>query len=850
MPSASLRAWVKWTVRNGWLLWAIALILGVPATARTAFLYLHLRSEIEQLLPREAPSVRALDEMRARNPGLAFLGVVAQVNNADQLPMAERFLEDLAARVRSYPPQIVHDVRTGGAVEKEFIEKHAALYMDLPDLRELRRRLEARRDYEVAKEQGALLDEGEAPPAPQARGDTPGAATSLTDPAPGPPSLDVSDIEAKYHEHLSGETSDHFESTALRAALLTIETGDFTTGVAGGRKLLDRVKADVSTLGPEHYASGLRIGYASDVAINVEELDALQADLSASSVLVVVLVMTVLVLYYGWYRSVLVLIPPLLLATVYSFALASLPPFGVTELNSNTAFLGSIIVGNGINVGIILLARYREQRMRLVPVDEALVVAVWGARPGTLAAAAAAAASYASLVVTEFRGFRQFGIIGGLGMMASWATAFLLIPPLLKWLDTGPLDPATAGPGRRLTTRIILGSVERGALWIVAGALLLTGASIVKAWHLDSSQLESDFNKLRRSDTWKNGEGYWGRKMDAILGHYLTPTLTLCDTIEQAGRVEARVRASVDHGVLAPMVARVLSASDILPTDQRAKIAEVAAIRETLTPKIRSLIAPDRLERLDKLLGSGDLAPIHEAELPGSLTTGLRERDGTMGRAILVYPRPSDALWKVDSMHLFVGTLRELAAAGTGGEQPGRVAGQIPLSSDILGSIRRDAPIASIVSFAGVVAVVFLVVRARAASLYVIASLLVGALWLLGATLALGIKINFTNFIAFPITFGIGVDYAVNVMTRYVQDGEHDVRGAVRSTGGAVALCSLTTIIGYSSLLLAKNRALFLFGLLAVIGEVACLAAAVLALPSWLVLRRRGLRPASVAPAS
>ena len=58
-------------------------------------------------------------------------------------------------------------------------------------------------------------------------------------------------------------------------------------------------------------------------------------------------------------------------------------------------------------------------------------------------------------------------------------------------------------------------------------------------------------------------------------------------------------------------------------------------------------------------------------------------------------------------------------------------------------------------------------------------------------------------------------------------------------TSGAVALCSLTTIIGYSSLLLAKNRALFLFGLVAVLGEIACLTAAVVALPAFLVCEQR-----------
>jgi predicted RND superfamily exporter protein len=195
-------------------------------------------------------------------------------------------------------------------------------------------------------------------------------------------------------------------------------------------------------------------------------------------------------------------------------------------------------------------------------------------------------------------------------------------------------------------------------------------------------------------------------------------------------------------------------------------------------------------------------------------------------------------------MHLFVRTLRELARVGTGSTAPpGRIAGSIPLSSDILASVSRDAPRASLVSLIGVIAIVLVVLRARKASVYVIGSLVVGVLWLLGATMTLGIKINFSNFIAFPITLGIGVDYAVNVMTRYVQDGERDVRGAVRSTGGAVALCSLTTIIGYSSLLLAKNRALFLFGLLAVLGEIACLTAAVIALPAWLVLRNRANRP-------
>jgi predicted RND superfamily exporter protein len=792
-PSPAVRAFVRWTLRHGRLLWTLALLAAVPAAVRTASLYLHLRSEVEQLLPREAPSVRALDELRARSYGLHFLGVVAEVPDGSELPAAERFLDDLAARIRAYPPDMARSVRSSRAAERDFVEKHAALYVDLTDLKEIRRRIDDRRD--------------------------------------------IVDIEKRYERTIAGEDGDPMASAELGAAALTVEAGDLRTGADKDRELLDRVKGDVAALGPGRYAPGLRVGYASDVAINVEELDGLESDLSLSSVLVVLAVMAAIALYYRWWPSVPVLVVPLALATAYAFAIASLPPTSVTELNANTAFLGSILVGNGVNAGIVLLARYREERLRGTAARDAVVVGVWGARTGTLAAAAAASVSYASLAVTEFRGFRQFGCIGGVGMLASWGTAFLLIPPLLVWLDEGKPAPSPARSHGRVM-RAVVHAVEKRAAVIVGVAAVVTAASAVEAARFDASRLESDFSKLRRADTWTSGEGLWGRKMDAIIGHYLTPTVILCTTPAQARAVERRVRESVDHGALGPMVARVLGAGDVLPADQEAKIAEMDGIRRALTPAMRSRLAAADREQLDKVLGDDRLVPIGAEDLPSSFTTGMRERDGTIGRAILVYPRPSGALWRADSMHLFVTTLRDLGALESDAG-PVFVAGPIPLSSDILASIQRDAPIASLVSFLGVVTVVVIVLRARKASLYVVASLVVGVVWLAGGAMALGIKINFSNFIAFPITFGIGVDYAVNVTTRYVQDGEHDVRGAVLSTGSAVALCSLTTVLGYASLLLARNRALFLFGLLAVLGEVACLTVAVAVLPAWLVLTRR-----------
>ena len=84
-------------------------------------------------------------------------------------------------------------------------------------------------------------------------------------------------------------------------------------------------------------------------------------------------------------------------------------------------------------------------------VEQALALALWGTRMGTLSAAVAAGVAYASLVAMQFRGFRQFGVIGGLGMVLAWLTTFVLMPPLIAWLDrvAGASPPRPAPRARR-----------------------------------------------------------------------------------------------------------------------------------------------------------------------------------------------------------------------------------------------------------------------------------------------------------------------------------------------------------------------------------------------------------------
>jgi predicted RND superfamily exporter protein len=823
-PRPGVEAFVRWTLRHGRLLWAVAFVLFIPAVYRTALLYVHLKSDIEELLPRKADSVAAIDELRSRMPGLRYLGVIVDTGAAENVPAAEKFLDDLAVRIRSYPPTLIKRVKTGISEERRFFERHAPLYADLEDLERIRDRVEAARDSAVSHELGIDL-------------------ADTSDDAP----VDLSDIEAKYRakeKDAAKFPNDRFSSPEKRVSLLLMEMAELTTGADLGNELLARVKRDIADLGgTNRYAPGMRIGYTGDVAIDVEEMAALVQDLTASSLVVLALVLGAILLFYRWWRSVPALVLPLLMAATYAFALVTLPPVSITHLNSNTAFLGSVIVGNGINFGIILLARYLEERRRGAAIEQALAVAVWGSRVGTLVAALAAAGAYGSLALTQFRGFKQFGIIGGMGMLVCWGSAYLLGVPLIAWLDRNG-SSVKSGRQQPSVMHKVASLVTRHPGPIVIAAVLITFAAVLRVRTFGHDSIEYDFSRLRRADSHVSGEAYWGGKMDDLLGRYLTPLVVLTDGPDEAAANAQSLRAAAKRLPLSGAIDSVVAIDDLVPKDQPAKLDVVRQLRADLTPRIRGKLSPDQREFVDRYFQNGPISPIGPSDLPSSVTSGLAERDGSFDKAVLVYPHPSQATWQGPAILEMSGALRAVANESTlPGHRPARIAGSIPLSADIISSIESDGPFATAAALFAVVLLVVFVFRFTLATPAIVGSLLVAVLWLLGATMAFGVKINFCNFIAFPITFGIGVDYAVNVMARYRETDPPSVVDAIKSTGSAVVLCSATTTIGYGSLLFAQNRALFLFGVVAVLGEFACVVTATVVMPAVLVLLRRSSSP-------
>jgi predicted RND superfamily exporter protein len=108
--------------------------------------------------------------------------------------------------------------------------------------------------------------------------------------------------------------------------------------------------------------------------------------------------------------------------------------------------------------------------------------------------------------------------------------------------------------------------------------------------------------------------------------------------------------------------------------------------------------------------------------------------------------------------------------------------------------------------------------------------LLLGIMWLLGE------KINYINMIALPVIVGIGVDDGVHFFHRFIQEGRGGLRAAVASVGRGMLMSSLTTMIGFGSLMLYLMRGMASMGRVLFIGVGACLLITFTLLPALATL--------------
>lgn len=828
-----LTRYSAWVARWHNLILVVSIIGTLVGGYYSVLLYKNLRTDMEELLPETAQSVQDLKKATGRIGGLNHISVIATSNDT---VASRRFINDVVDRLSKLPPRLVARVKNNIVEEREFFSRNRALYVDLEDWEKIERYVRERIRFErKAKNPFSLgLDE---------------------DSVPRKPEFDFDGLKKKYAERQAGFdrfADGYFTSRDGRTNVVLAFLPGKVTDIGSNRALSRAAHRIVEELKPTSYAADMQVGFSGDVQNVVEEHEGLVEDLITSSITVTVLVLFVLLVYYRTIVGVYALMAALFGGVAWTFGLSY---WLVGYLNANTAFLGSIVIGNGINFGIIMLARYIEERRLGMAANDALSRGIEFTAQATWTAALAAGLSYGSLVLTDFRGFNQFGIIGGIGMVLCWLASFTTLPAMLVWFEHRGWFRTRTEPRDPVLFRAVSNAVLRAHKPILFVTLSAVVVSAIYVSRLSRDSLEVDFSKLRNKRSMQHGSGFWGEKVDAVFGRYLTPTIVLTDNEHDAGKVAAALRQLKKRDGDASPVADIKTIQDFLPEQQERKLHVISEIKERLPKKLIAKLSAEDRKMVDELLPKQNLRPLVVADLPDGVSYSFKEMNGTLGRIVQVYPRlaaartaeqpggrkadeNNNAFWDGREVIRFADTVREAEKIAA---VPATIAGQAPLSADMISAIANDGPKATGFAFLAVMVLVILVFPKWDLSRSILGALLLGVLWMGGVMGAFNLKINFLNFIALPITFGIGVDYAVNIFSRYRLDGARSIGRVIESTGGAVALCSATTIIGYSSLLLAGSQAFVSFGILAVLGEITCLTAAIVAFPAiWHFFEERG----------
>jgi predicted RND superfamily exporter protein len=100
--------------------------------------------------------------------------------------------------------------------------------------------------------------------------------------------------------------------------------------------------------------------------------------------------------------------------------------------------------------------------------------------------------------------------------------------------------------------------------------------------------------------------------------------------------------------------------------------------------------------------------------------------------------------------------------------------------------------------------------------------LAVGLLWMVGLMHLTGQQLTVMNVMGLPMILGIGIDDGVHIVHRWLYEGKGKIETVFSSTGKAILLTSLTTMLAFGSLIFSIWRGFGQLGAALFVGVAAC----------------------------
>lgn len=794
------RRYLELSRRHPWQLLALITVLTIGL-----FFYgssLKVKGDLEDLFPDDTPAVQRARETRRLLGNTQELRVLIGGQNRDH---NRAIAEKVAAFARSREDVDRVDYRR----DVSFFEKNGLLFVSVEDLHELEQQVTDAIADAVKSDLG--LDEGfedEEEPSKDAakNGEAKDGKSKLPT---------VEEVKKKhkvegfneYYESPDGEVigvkiypkfraTDATRTSALNAAL----EGELNRLIAG--------RAGVSFVMDGDYS---QITRAAAQITN---------DITVSGSWALVGIALVVIIFFRRVRALIVVMLVLAISTVWMMAFAEA---SVGYLNLVTSIIFAILFGMGVDFVIHTLARVDEEHREGVVLADAVDKGMLGLARPVFNAMLTTAVTFWALIIFDFRGFSQLGLIAGFGVAFALLALYLLYPPLAVALNriwkvkprkkalvfAEPDDPQADPHAGGLATSPPVAPGKKKLAWsIVATVLVLAGVSGYLASDLG---FDSDMGKFRVKDN--QAENTLKKKYREAESRSASPVLIVTKDLEETERAYRYLSKNLAKY---PIVTEVSSVYSFVPEQQADKLAIVKEIKRKIDNKYGALEGQTRTDA-DELKRYLEPAVFGPEQLPEWVRARFTDTEGRFGRYLLLFTSGSkaNALVALDTWEQ-VGKI-VLPAEGDLPAVELTSSASFYISGEAYAIVKREGPWAALIGLIVVVIVVLFDFRSPRELLMILSPILSGFAITLGLMTLIDLPLDLFNVVVLPQIFGIGIDTGTHLTHRIKEGGPHVVEN-VRSTAIAAGISSALTAIGFASLLPVSNAGLQSIGLIAVLG--------------------------------
>ena len=637
----------------------------------------------------------------------------------------------------------------------------------------------------------------------------------------------------------------------------------YKDSVYSARDLIAEVKKDF----PE-----IEVGLTGEDVISTDEMVTTQKDVELASKIALTGVALLFILAFKGIVKPLLAMFSLLIALAWSLGFTSLT---VGHLNILSVVFTTILIGLGIDFGIHILERFKEERKSGNEILPALQKTLQGTGQGNFSGAITTAMAFGAMVLTDFIGIVELGWIAGWGILFCMIAMIFLLPALVtveeKWRK-----PVYAKSKEKPTTERI-SKLDQffkhyNLIIIVCTVLVLVASLSLRKNFFDYNLLNlqakgTEAVKYEMRILENAGRSAWSA---AILADSLEEVrekeakLETLSTVENLESIAAMVPKNQKENAefvkenLAPMLNdiyveeedEIFSLKALSKTLKRIRfklqgregkednVARAAKEIDKFSKGVARLqpdLAITSLEKFSEELFVDYRALMEElqqnadpqfVEILG-LPKSLRERFISEQGKYLITVFPSVDIWNLEKRQEYLKDLRSVDPNVTGSAVHMFNSTSLMTEGYIKGGIY---------AMTAIIIYVFSVFRNLRTVIFILLPVFVGSIWTLGIMDALNLKLNMANLVILPLILGIGVVNGIHITHRYREEEDKTKVVLGKSTGRAVLLSSLTTIIGFGSMMVADHYGVFSLGLVLSLGVLCCLIASITFLPALLKL--------------